>query len=82
MGVGLMADEADLSLDGKEPDQYVGNPGVEVYRETSSPQFGQVNIRIMLNQFQSTRVQMSLAQAKDLSVRLAETIRVIEEGQE
>jgi hypothetical protein len=63
------------------PDQYVGNPGVEVYREAIYHQYGQVRVRIMHNTFQSTLMQMSLEQAKDLAGKLAETIREIEEGQ-
>lgn len=64
----------------KTPDAYVENHGVEVEKEERYPQHGQVALRFNHNTFQSTRLQMGLAQAEELYEKLGQTIATIKQG--
>lgn len=68
-----------MDIDNKTPDYYAVNHGVIVTRETRFPESGQVNVRIALNQYQSTILAVGLEQAKDLRDKLSNIIAEIEE---
>lgn len=66
-------------IDEKTPDLYANNYGVEVEREVRFPESGQVAIRVMHNEHQSTRLQLGLLQAVELHEKLGRLITEIGE---